>query len=74
MIPPELLAELVEQLDWAPPALIDEAASTLLGFVIKCIAVLGPLAIIEIPENEGVELVAAVELLAQFPELPLILV
>jgi hypothetical protein len=76
VIPPELLAEPVEQLDWAPPALIDEAASTLLGFVIKfpCIAVLGPLAIIEIPENEGVELVVAVELLAQLPELPLMLV
>jgi len=76
VIPPEPLAELVEQLDWAPPALADEAASTLLGFVIKdpCIALLGPLANIEIPENEGVELVVAVELLAQLPELPLTLV
>lgn len=69
VIPPEPLAELVEQLDWAPPALVDEAASTMLGFVINYpfTAVLGPLAIIEIPENDGVELVVAVELLAQLP-------
>jgi hypothetical protein len=76
VIPPEPLAELNEQLDCAPPALADEAASILWGFVINCpfIAALGPVAIIEIPENEGVELVVAAELLAQLPELPLMLV
>jgi hypothetical protein len=74
--PPELVAELDEQLDCAPPTLADEAASTLLGFVIKfpSIAFLGPSAIIEVPENDRVELVEALELLAQLPELPVTLV
>jgi hypothetical protein len=74
--PAELVAELDEQLDCAPPMLADEAASTFLGFVTNCpfIAILGPLATIEVPENDRVELVEALELLAQLPELLLMLV
>ncbi len=67
--------KLDEQLDWAPPELLDEVTCAPLIFA-KAFARVWPLG----PESiltatpERIELVDELELLAQLPELPLILV
>ncbi len=75
MIPPEEVWELDVQLDCPPPAPVTTLPCAPLGPVaaaIPNVAAETPVAV-KLPVNSGAELVAALEVVAQPPELPLIL-